>query len=283
MSEKMIEQAEDWTAIRDWTIELTETAAAQAAALLTQGAEARHKADGTVVTNIDTTIERFLREAISARFPDHAILGEEYGFEARADNAPLWAIDPIDGTVNLANGLPHWGVSVALIAGGEPVVGVVSCPLLGASGVMGETFAAARGAGATLNGVPLPALLQRGEMTWDDTYAICSVSVREVDFSRLPVRLRIHGSAALELCWVAAGRLIGAQSIGTSLYDVAAGILLAREVGAETAWLSGADWSALDMATTGKQTADILLTAPLATLSFLRERITFRASLATTL
>ena len=266
----MTPKTTDWIAIRDWTIELTQNAATQAAELLRQDVDIQRKADGTVVTNIDKMIEQFLRDAISSRFPDHAILGEEYGFAPRADNAPLWAIDPIDGTVNLANGLPHWGVSVALIADSDPVVGVVSCPLLR------ETFAAAKGAGVTLNGKPLPLLSPGGETTWDDVYAICSVSVRDVDFARLAARLRIHGSAALELCWVAAGRVVGAQSIGTSLYDVAAGILIAREVGSETGWLSGEDWSALEMAAKGPRKDDILLTATPATVSFLRQRIAFR-------
>ena len=261
----------EWAAIRDWTAELAGEAGQRAAQMLKQGAEASHKADGTVVTNIDTAIERFLRESITARFPDHAILGEEYGYEARDAGAPLWAIDPIDGTVNLANNLPGWGVSVALIADGEPVVGVVAFPLLG------EIFAAAKGEGATLNGVPLPMLPLLHETTWDDTYAICSVSVRDVDFAGFPVRLRIHGSAALELCWVGAGRLVGAQSIGTSLYDVAAGILIAQEVGAETAWFSGDEWSALAMASESKRTSDILLTAPATRLNFIRERIFFRS------
>lgn len=259
-----------WAAVRDWTAELTAEAGRTAARMRGEGAEAAHKADGTIVTNIDTTIERFLRDAISTRFPDHAILGEEYGYEARDAGAPLWAIDPIDGTVNLANGLPNWGVSVGLIADGEPVVGIVAFPLLG------EIFAAAKGEGATLNGASLPQLPMGGETTWDETYAICSVSVRDLDFSQLPVRLRIHGSAALELCWVGAGRLVGAQSIGTSLYDVAAGVLIAREVGAETVWLSGAEWSALTMAAEGKRPGDILLTATPATLEFIRERMTFR-------
>ena len=112
---------------------------------------ARRKADGTWVTEADEAAERFLREAIAARFPEHNVHGEEEGL-MRADGgpavegAPTWIVDPIDGTHNYVDGVPIWATLVALAVDGEPVVGVAEAPALG------ETYAAARGLGARLNG-----------------------------------------------------------------------------------------------------------------------------------
>jgi fructose-1,6-bisphosphatase/inositol monophosphatase family enzyme len=223
------------------------------------------KTDGTHVTDVDRATERFLRDTIRARFPDHAILGEEFGFDGAAD-VPLWALDPVDGTTNLAHDLPTWCISVGLVVGDVPVIGVVVAPLLG------ETYAGAQGLGATLNDVPLPPLPEGGPTHWEDTYAVSSTCGRSFGFERVPCRLRVLGSAALELCYVAASRVCGCQSTSASLYDVAAGICLAREVGADAGWLSGAPWSARDMARTGPR-PDPLLTAPPATLRFLRENL----------
>jgi myo-inositol-1(or 4)-monophosphatase len=259
----------DWAKTRAWAEELAEDAAGQALAMLGQGTVVHQKSDGTVVTDIDRAIERFLRSEIAARFPDHAILGEEYGYEGPQD-VPLWALDPIDGTVNLANGLPHWGISVGLIADGEPVVGVASFPALG------ETYSAAKGLGATRNGEPLSQLPPGGPTTWEDAYAVCSTSVRAIDFADVPARIRVYGSAALECCWAAAGFAQGCQSIGVSVYDIAAGLCVGFEVGTRTAWLSGDAWSADAMARTGPRKDDVLLTAPPQTLEFLGSRLRWR-------
>jgi len=252
------------------TLHFTQTLVAEAAErarfFVARGFGQTLKLDGTVVTDVDKSIERFLRDAIATRFPGHAILGEEFGFDGPADDVPLWALDPIDGTTNLANGLPLWSISVGLVVGDTPVVGVIAAPL------MGETYAGARGLGATLNGAPLPPLPPGGELRWEDTYGVSSTCVRVLNFDGLPGRLRVHGSAALDLCYVVSGRFRGCQSIATSLYDVAAGVCLAREVGAETEWLSGARWSPRNMARTGPRD-EVLLTAPPATLAFVRERL----------
>lgn len=256
---------DDLTETLAFTKAMAAEASARAVHLVRRAFTSDRKADGSVVTSVDTAIERFLRETITARFPGHALLGEEYGWEGVQD-APLWAIDPIDGTTNLANGLPLWGISVGLVVGDAPVLGVVAFPLLG------ETYIAARGCGAFRNEAPLAPLPPGGMTDWEDTYAVCSTSARTRDFSRIPIRLRVLGSAALELCWTAAGRVRGCQSIGTSLYDVAAGICIAREVGAVTQWLTGEAWSASDMARRS-QREEVLLTAPPATLAFLQENL----------
>lgn len=242
-------------------------ARARALALVAEGFRAGLKPDGSVVTTVDTTIERFLRAEIEARYPGHAILGEEYGWEeGRSADVPLWALDPIDGTTNLSNGLPLWTISVGLIVGDAAAVGVIALPLLG------ETFAGARGLGATLNDAPLPPLPAGGPLQWEDAYAVSSTCVREVSFARVPCRLRVFGSAAFDLCCTAAGRTRGCQSIATSLYDVAAGICIAGEVGAQTEWLSGEPWSPRDMARTGPRPRVLLSAAP-GTLAFLHENL----------
>jgi len=115
---------------------------------------ARRKADGTWVTEADEAAERRLREAIAERFPDHNVHGEEEGLLGAdggpaTDGAPTWILDPIDGTHNYVDGVPVWATLVALAVDGEPVVGVVEAPALG------ETYAAARGLGARLNGEPI--------------------------------------------------------------------------------------------------------------------------------
>jgi len=267
----MSDWQEDWQTIRKWTEQITQEAAERAIQLLHAGTLVSRKADGTLVTEIDREIERFLRDAITARFPDHAILGEEYGFTGDV-NAPLWAIDPIDGTVNLANNIPHWGVSVGLLAGGESVVGVAAFPLLR------EVYSGAKGFGATRNGEPLTFLSSGGATTWDQTHAICSTSVRRIDFSRVPVRPRVNGSAALDVCWTSAGFVVGCQSIGVSLYDIAAGLCLAQEVGAVVGWHSGDPWNPLSLLTDGKRENDLLIIAPPDTLQFLQENIQWRTT-----
>lgn len=115
---------------------------------------ARRKADGTWVTEADEAAERALRAAIAERFPEHNVHGEEEGLTRAdggpaVDGAPTWILDPIDGTHNYVDGVPVWATLVALAVEGEPVVGVVEAPALG------ETYAAARGLGARLNGEPI--------------------------------------------------------------------------------------------------------------------------------
>ena len=267
--ENTTQNTEDWAETRRWTETIVKEAVQIADDMANAGTmNRRQKPDGSTVTDIDQTVERFLRNALLQKFPNHAVLGEEFGREAKNDdpNAPLWAIDPIDGTTNLASGLPHWGISVGLVVQNAPVVGVLAFPRLN------ETYSACLGAGATRNGVLLPQLSPGGPTQWENTYAVCSHSARHMDFARVPARLRVFGSAALELCWVAAGKLAGAQSIGTSLYDVAAGACLAQEVGAEMGWLSGKRWSPDEMAS-GPIETDVLLCAPKETLRFLRENL----------
>ena len=104
------------------------------------------KADETPVTIADRESEAFLRAAIAAHYPDHAILGEEEGLTGGADATYRWILDPIDGTKSFVHGVPLYGVMVGLVREGEPVVGVVHLPALG------EVVYAARGHGCYWNG-----------------------------------------------------------------------------------------------------------------------------------
>lgn len=108
----------------------------------------REKSDGTLVTAADTEIETALRKRIREEFPDHAILGEEDGLDG-PEGAPVWVLDPIDGTNNFAWGIPIFATLIALRVDGSTVLGLASAPALG------ERYEAARGEGATMNGDPI--------------------------------------------------------------------------------------------------------------------------------
>lgn len=112
------------------------------------GLEVRRKADMTLVTQADTSVERMLREQIAAAFPDDAILGEEEG-GSHDPSGRVWILDPIDGTANFARGVQVWATLIALQIDGEGVLGVVNAPALG------ERYVAVAGEGATLNGSPI--------------------------------------------------------------------------------------------------------------------------------
>jgi histidinol-phosphatase len=108
----------------------------------------RRKADHSLVTEADTSIERTLREAIAISFPEDRILGEEEG-GSHEPAGRVWILDPIDGTANYARGIPVWATLIALRVDGAAALGVASAPLLA------ERYAAVRGHGATMNGVPI--------------------------------------------------------------------------------------------------------------------------------
>ena len=262
----------DYSEIRVWAQDLAIEAGERGVKMLAErvGTDfVEVKSDGSLVTEIDRTLEIFIREEIGKKFPTHAILGEEFGLESIPHHdTPLWAIDPIDGTTNLANSIPLWGVSIGLIADNQPVVGALHFPLLN------ETYSGAKDGGAYLNNKRLPRLGAGGELASEDPYSICTTCVKIWDFSKLPVKLRLFGSSALDICWTAAGRTKGAQSVGVALWDVAAAGCLAQEVGCELAWLvDPTPWSAIAMATEGKRRTDAFMSAPPKTLAWIREKL----------
>lgn len=265
----MQQDTQDFSRWRDFAIALADEAAERARTMVRAGITADTKSNGTVVTDVDHAIERFLRERIAAAYPDHAILGEEFGQTGTlSPDIPLWCLDPVDGTANLANGLPLWCISIGVIFGDRAVAGVVNAPM------MNDVYAGALGHGATYNGKPLPKLDTGGELGSEEAYIICSTTARRMDFSRLTAKLRILGSAALDLCYVASGQAKGCQCACTSLYDLAAGICFTNEVGARSVWLeSGEAYHPTAHLAAGANCDVTLVTAPEGTLRYLRDRL----------
>jgi myo-inositol-1(or 4)-monophosphatase len=190
---------------------------------------------GTIdlVTEVDLAVERMFRELIGTRFPEHQILAEELGGSATAPAGPCWVFDPIDGTTNYAHGLPIFCASLAFEIDGVAEIGAVYDPN------RKELFTAERGGGAFLNGRPLrvssaarlvDALLVTGFPY--DVHArvdeIVGLFGRFVGAARAVRRL---GSAAIDLCWVAAGRMDGFWESDLKPWDMAGGALIVAEAG----------------------------------------------------
>ncbi|MFI9720090.1 inositol monophosphatase family protein [Streptomyces sp. NPDC052396] len=185
-----------------------------------------------VVTEMDLAAEKLITGFLAERRPRDGLLGEE-GASSEGTSGVRWVIDPIDGTVNYLYGLPSWAVSIAAEAGGQTLVGVVAAPM------RGETYHAVLGAGAycgerTLRVRPAPSLGQALIGTGFGYLTERRAAQAEVLRTLLPeVRdIRRGGSAAIDLCDVACGRLDGYYERGLNPWDFAAGALIAREAGA---------------------------------------------------
>lgn len=220
-----------------------------------------HKSEHDVVTEADQLSEELIIGAIRAAFPTDAVLAEESGRSAgsahktappAAADERLWVVDPLDGTVNYANGIPVFCVSVGLVIGGRPVVGVIYDP------TRNELFTARAGSGAFLDGVAIrhpakPKLLD----------AVVSLSLPDSRFALRERRIhkatrvsRNMGSASLALAYVANGRFDAfIQAGGLSLWDIAAAGLIAEEGGARVTAPDGGPWFDL---TRGSQRMGIL-------------------------
>jgi len=204
----------------------------------------QRKDDGSFCSEADLAAEHFLHGRL-LEIRDCPIIGEEMTAATQReawhggsnDDNGLWCIDPIDGTTNFANGIPLFAVSIAYLIDHEPVIGVVYNP------ITDESFYAARGAGAFLNGTELP--LRAGATELRD-------AVAGVDFKRISHHLgdelavrppyysqRNFGSSALEWCFVAAGRLDVYLHGGQMLWDYAAGRLILAEAGGIAEALDG--------------------------------------------
>lgn len=186
-----------------------------------------------LVTEVDLAIEREFRAMIAERFPDHLVLGEEMGGSATAPDGPCWVFDPIDGTTNFAHGLPIFCSSLALEVNGEAQIAAVYDP------TRKELFTAERGVGAFLNGSPMrvssQATLLESVLVTGFPYDV-HARVAEIvglfgEFVGRARAVRRLGSAALDLCYVAAGRLDGFWERDLKAWDVAGGALLVYEAG----------------------------------------------------
>ena len=203
------------------------------------------------VSDADREAERVIRELLASERPDDGLLGEE-GTRSQTDSGRTWIIDPLDGTVNFLYGLRTWAVSIALEDSDGLAVGVVLNP------VDGECFSAQRGEGATLNGTPIHVTrcptLDRAMVGTGFSYE----APRRAEQAELLLRLlprvrdiRRAGAAALDLAYVAAGRVDAFSERGLKAWDEAAGRLLVTEAGGEVADLEGEPHGVVAAATPG--------------------------------
>ncbi|MCB0322797.1 MAG: inositol monophosphatase [Bdellovibrionales bacterium] len=209
--------------------------------------DVRLKAPDDLVTEVDLWAEEQVREAVRLHFPDHLVIGEETSSELEiihgktlaeiASNGVCWIVDPIDGTANFVNQVPHSSISIAVTVDGDPVFGLVYHPYLD------ELFVAQKGRGAELNGASIrvgakqklaeavmatgfPHDRAEGWPRYKHLHEALLTSSR---------KLRMLGSTAAELCWVACGRLDGFAEYHIKAWDVAAGVLIVREAGGAVA------------------------------------------------
>jgi myo-inositol-1(or 4)-monophosphatase len=196
-----------------------------------------------LVTEIDLAIERMCRALVAERYPDHDVLGEEFGAPdaGRPPARHCWIVDPIDGTTNFAHGMPIFCASVALEIDGRVDVAAVYDP------TRDELFTAERGRGAWLNGGPLAvsandrlvdALLVTGfpYTVRDEGEEMLGLFGAFITKARAVRRL---GSAALDVCYVAAGRMDGFWERGLGPWDIAAAALIVEEAGGRVSDLDG--------------------------------------------
>jgi myo-inositol-1(or 4)-monophosphatase len=186
-----------------------------------------------LVTEVDVAVERRFRALIAERFPDHQILAEEMGGAAAVPAGPCWVFDPIDGTTNFAHGLPIFCASLALEIDGVPEVAAVYDP------TRKELFTAERGGGAFMNGRPLhvssataliDAMLVTG-FPYDVHTRVEEIVGLFGAFVGQARAVRRLGSAAIDLCYVAAGRLDGFWETDLKPWDIAGGALIVSEAG----------------------------------------------------
>lgn len=211
-----------------------------------EGMNVQQKSDRDYVTEVDQRAEAMIVREISRHYPDHGIVAEEMEKRKNPDADVQWYIDPLDGTTNFIHGYPHFSVSIAAWKGGKPLLAVVHDPL------RNETFEARNGGGAFLNrrrlrvssekrlghamfASGLPSYQRQSLDIFQKRMAACMPAVDTY---------RRGGSAALDLAYVAAGRLDAYWEAGLQPWDIAAGCLLVQEAGGLVTDLDG---SALDL------------------------------------
>jgi len=191
-----------------------------------------HKGEIDLVTDVDLAAEELIVNRLRSAFPDHTIMAEE-SHAAESRGTHTWIIDPLDGTTNFARGFPFFAVSIGLEVEGRLVWGIVFNP------VLGETFAARIGGGAELNGHPIGVskteTLGGSFLATGFPYDIRTSRENNLDYFRAfalqALAIRRAGSAALDLCYLAAGRFDGFWELKLNPWDCAAGYLIVREAG----------------------------------------------------
>jgi myo-inositol-1(or 4)-monophosphatase len=198
-----------------------------------KGFHIEHKNPINLVTDADHAAEQCVIDHIRRHFPDHRMLAEERGGDAHGSSAFQWIIDPLDGTTNFAHGFPVYAVSIGVEYLDELLVGVVYDPS------RDELFTAEAGGGALLNGRPLgvstTGTLDAALLVTGFAYDIRENANNNLDhFARFTLKaqgVRRTGSAALDLCYVAAGRFDGFWEVKLSPWDMAGGAVILREAG----------------------------------------------------
>ncbi|WP_427976941.1 inositol-1-monophosphatase [Agarivorans sp.] len=203
--------------------------------------ETTTKGANDYVTNVDKAAEKSIIDTIHNAFPDHSIIAEESGLNQGKDDEYQWVVDPLDGTTNFIKGIPHFSISIALRIRGKTEHAVVYDPL------RNELFAASRGKGAQLNGYRLRVskakdldgtIIGTGFPFKRKHYMESYLGMFSAIFAECG-DVRRAGSAALDLVYVAAGRLDGFFELNLKPWDIAAGELIAREAGAIVTDFSG--------------------------------------------
>jgi myo-inositol-1(or 4)-monophosphatase len=203
-----------------------------------------------LVTEVDKLAEQKIIDIIRKAFPAHSILSEEVG-ELAQESEYQWIIDPIDGTVNFAHGIPICCVSIGLLKDGHLILGAVYNPM------MNELFFAEKGKGATLNGKPISV---SKKTDFEKAFLVTGFPYKWPDGAEHPIKVfermvleglpvRRLGSAAIDLCWVACGRFDGFWEYNLSAWDVAAGYLLVEEAGGKITDFNGKPYNVFDKQT----------------------------------
>ena len=195
--------------------------------------EVESKGSNDFVTSVDTAAEEAIIETIRKSYPEHTIIGEESGVLTGSDDDYQWIIDPLDGTTNFIKGIPHFAVSIALKVKGKLDQSVIFDP------IRGELFTASRGKGAQLNGMRIrvkahkdlsATILATGFPFKHKQHTTAYMAMFTSLFQKTS-DMRRAGSAALDLAYVASGRVDGFFEIGLKPWDTAAGELLVIEAG----------------------------------------------------
>jgi myo-inositol-1(or 4)-monophosphatase len=189
------------------------------------------KPDGSIVTPADGQVEELLRHELAKLHPDCGVYGEELGSSPEGLNG-LWCLDPIDGTSNYAFGSPLWGVSAGLVVGEEVLLGAVYLPALD------EMYLAAKGHGATLNGVPIPKI-PPGQIKREELVSYPDRILRLYPQAQLPGKMRHTGAFVIDAVFTAVQRFRGLLGAREKLYDVAGSLCIGHEVGADIRYADG--------------------------------------------
>ncbi|MEU4691898.1 inositol monophosphatase family protein [Actinoplanes sp. NPDC023714] len=211
------------------------------------------KGDRDMASEVDYAVEDQVRAFLAEHTPEIGFLGEENGLSGTADG-PTWALDPVDGTVNFVHGSPLCAISLGLITENRSVLGIIDLPFLG------NRYSAAEGNGAHSDGNPIRVSTTRrvseavvaigdyavGDGATEKNRARFALTQRLANNVQ---RIRMHGSAAIDLAWLAAGKIDAVVMLANKPWDTAAGVIIAREAGALTADRDGSAHSLKSSAT----------------------------------